>query len=348
MKNLLILQNSIHHYRIPVYVELCKYYNVTVLHSGAKVMGIDRVFNEIIMPNKKIGPFYIQSGILTQVASGEYDVIIAMFDVRWLNNVLAVFFKKNARFIFWGHRYSNNVVINKVRDLLMLITDGILLYSNSEVVRMNSRGIENSKIFVAPNTMYISNCSDGSSSIKNSFIFVGRAQKRKQVDILIRSFSEILDRIPSYVKLNIIGSGVENENLKILANQLNISDRVNFMGEIIDEEKLKYLFHQAYAYISPGPVGLSVLQSFAYGIPVVTNHSGKHGPEFSNLIPNNNALLFNNFGELKEILVSLCVDSSLSSRLGKNAYEFYSNERTLEKMIFGFKDAIENIRDIAK
>jgi len=34
MKNILIIQNEIPHYRIALYNELSKAYNVTVLHSG--------------------------------------------------------------------------------------------------------------------------------------------------------------------------------------------------------------------------------------------------------------------------------------------------------------------------
>jgi len=225
----------------------------------------------------------------------------------------------------------------------MGFVDGVILYSDSEIPMMTLRGVNPSKLFVAPNTIHVSNYSDGSSAYKDSFLFTGRAQKRKKIDTFIRAFSDVIDRIPSNTKINIVGSGEENHKLANLAKQFGISDRVIFHGEIVDDEKLKPFFHSAYAYVSPGPVGLGVLHSFAYGVPVVTDRSGRHGPEFDNLINNENSLLYNTYDEFKNILISLSNDHALSVRLGRNAYELYAHERTIEKMVEGFRQAIEGV-----
>lgn len=345
MKKILILQNMILHYRKPIYNELSKYYDVTVLHSGSKSVGNDDKYKELITPVRRMCPFFLQSGVLSEMRTGQYDVVIAMFDIHWVNNIIAVFWGSNSRFLYWGHRYSKNCIGNKLRNLLMRVSDGVVLYSEAEISRMISAEVPKSKIFVAPNTIDVSNFSDGSSAYKDSFLFTGRAQKRKKVDLLIRAFSEVLDHIPENTKLNIVGSWQENNNLKTLAEHLKVSDRVVFHGEITDHEKLKTLFHHAYAYVSPGPVGLGVLHSFAYGVPVVTNYLGKHGPEFDNLSDGKNALLYKTYDEFKEVLVSLCNDKNLSTRLGRNAYELYAQDRTIERMVKGFREAIENKRE---
>ena len=345
MKKILIVQNMVLHYRKPVYNELSQHYEVTIQHSGSKSVGDDDKYKELIVPVKRTGPFFLQSGVLTEMRTGQYDVVIAMFDIRWLANIIAVFFRKGSRFIYWGHRYSKFRFVNKLRDTLIRVSDGVILYSDSEIDRMMSRGVSPSKIFVAPNTIHIPNHSDGSSCYKDSFLFVGRAQKRKRVDKLIRAFSEILDRIPEDIKINIVGSGEENDELKSFAKSLGVSDRVLFHGEIIDNGKLKPFFERAYAYVSPGHVGLGILHSFAYGVPVVTDKSVKHAQEYDNLKDLENALLFRTFDKLKEILISLCNDDNLSRKLGNNAYEFYVRERSLEHMVGGFRCAIENVRE---
>jgi len=345
MKKILIIQNTILHYRKPVYNELSKYYNVTVLHSGSRSVDKCDTYKEIITPVRKLGSFFLQAGVLKAVRSGKYDVVVAMFDVHWVNNIIALFFKSKIRFFYWGHRYSKNFLINKLRGLLMRISDGIILYTDGEISKIISGGVPKFKIFVAPNTIDVLNFSDGSGAYKDCFIFTGRAQKRKKVDLLIRAFSEILDRIPNNTKINIVGSGQENDNLKTIAEHLGVSDNVVFHGEIVDNKKLKPLFHSAYAYVSPGPVGLGVLHSFAYGIPVVTAWAGKHGPEFDNLSDHKNALLYKTYDELKEILVTLCNDKNIPKRLGRNAYELYAQERTIEKMVKGFREAIEKKRE---
>lgn len=342
---LLIIQNKILHYRKPVYNELSKYYDVTVLHSGNKSAGINDTYKEIIMPTLNIGSFIIQSGVFSSVLYGSYDVVIAMSDLHWINNMIVPFFSKKKRLLLWGHRYSNNCIIDKIKDIIMMAADGVILYSESEVTKMNERGILLSNIFVAPNTIYVPNHADGSTSPKDSFLFSGRAQKRKNVDVLIKAFAEVCDKIPKTIKINIVGSGTENEMLKVLARQLGLSDRVVFHGEITDHEILKDIFHRAYAYVSPGPVGLGVLHSFAYGVPVVTDYTCWQGPEFDNLADGENSILFGSYDEFKEVLVSLCKDETLSARLGNNAYNLYARERTIERMVEGFRQAIEGKAD---
>lgn len=345
MKTILIIQNKIPHYRKSLYNELSKHYDVTILHSGGKSVGKDDKYKEIVTPLRRMGPFVLQSGVLREMRTGQYDAVVVMCDLHWIANIMAVLFKKTTRFLYWGHRYSKNRLANRVREIIMRMADGVILYSDSEIDRMILRGMPKSNIFVAPNTIDVPNHSDGSSCCKDSFIFVGRAQKRKAVDVLIRAFSEILDRVPENVNINIVGSGAENDNLKTIAKNFNVSDRVIFYGEIVEDEKLKPMFQRAFAYVSPGPVGLGVLHCFAYGTPVVTGRAGKHGPEFDNISNHYNSLAYESYDEFKEMLVNLCNDKTLSATLGTAAYELYVKERTLQIMVNGFRDAIDNVRE---
>lgn len=339
-EKLLIIQNIIPHYRKPVYNELSKYYSVTVMHSGRKSQTMKDSYTEIIVPSKRFGPFVFQYGVLNEIQNENYQAVIVMFDIRWIANVFAVFCKRS-RFLYWGHRYSRNILTNKIRDVLMKKADGVILYSHGEIKKIVSNGLPRYKIFVANNTLHVKNHYDGSCFNKDSLLFVGRAQKRKKIELLLNVFSEITERIPENIVVNIVGSGVENDNLKIFSERLGIADRVIFHGEIVDPEKLRPIFHRAYAYVSPGPVGLGVLHSFAYGIPVVTCCYGKHGPEYEILSSGYNSIIYQKDEELKAILISLCNDEKISQKLGKNAYNYYSKCSTLENMVNGFVDAIK-------
>lgn len=53
MKKVLILQNTILHYRKALYNELSKNYDVTILHSGKVSKNQDDYYNEIVCKNKK-------------------------------------------------------------------------------------------------------------------------------------------------------------------------------------------------------------------------------------------------------------------------------------------------------
>ena len=88
-------------------------------------------------------------------------------------------------------------------------------------------------------------------------------------------------------------------------------------------------------------MGLGVLHSLAYGIPVVTKKGNHHAPEFDNL-DDSNSILYERDEELADILLKLIKNEKLSYKLGFNGYNLYSKERTINKMINGFIEAIEN------
>jgi glycosyltransferase involved in cell wall biosynthesis len=344
MKKILIIQNEIMHYRKPVYNELAKYYDITVLHSGKPSLESMDKYKEIITKVSKVGSFYFQSGVMTEARSEKYNVVIAMFDVRWIANILAMQFNKKSRFLYWGHRYGNNNIINHIRNFLMKKSDGVILYSDTEVDTILKSGINKNKLFVAENTIEVPNHEDGTNKEKSSLLFVGRAQKRKKVDKLLKAFAKIKDKLPQNTTVDIIGSGEENDYLQSLAKELKIDNQVVFHGAITDNEKLKSFFHKAFAYVSPGPVGLGVLHSLAYGVPVITYKNEYHGPEFDNLKNKINSIIVNDFEELKQALI-LIVNEKEYMRLGKNAYELYSQKRTIQYMIKGFIEAIEENND---
>jgi len=344
--NVLIVQGSIPHYRKAVFNLLAERYNVTVIHSGSRtVMPLDN-YREKITPVKKVCVFNLQEGVISELKRGIYDVVIVMFDLRWPYNLLALFYKKYSRILLWGHRYGKNPVANYLRDISMKYSDGIILYSTEDIPEMVRRGITQSSIYVAHNTMYVKNHSDLSMYAKNSFLYVGRAQKRKGIDQLLIAFAELRPNLPENIKINIVGEGDENIKLKKLAEKLGINDKVVFYGEVTDEQQLKSLFQEAYAYVSPGHIGLGVMHSFAYGVPVITSASALHAQEFFNLENKKNSLLFNDFEDFKKSLMLICSDLNNRLELGREAYMLYSNERKIENMVDGFNCAINNVADI--
>ena len=115
---------------------------------------------------------------------------------------------------------------------------------------------------------------------------------------------------------------------------------MTFHGDVRDDEALAALFAKAYACAVPGYVGLIVLHSFAYGVPVVTPRTEPHRPEFQNLEDGRNGLICGRH-DFAEALVQACTQPERTAALGRNAYAFYSNKRTLDMMLYGFRKAIE-------
>ena len=341
MKSVLILQNKLVEYRRAIFNFLAAYYDVVILHSGRPATGVADHYREIIVPQTKLGPFHFQRYATIRETQQRFDVVIAMFDLHWPAYLLSLLYRERPKYILFGHRYSGNWIANVLRDSLMRRADRLLMYGAEEIGRMIERGIDPGKIVVAPNTIHVANHEDHSGALKRSLLFVGRLQERKRIDLIIESFARLQGRISDEIVLDIVGSGKLETALQRRAIDLGLSRKVVFHGRIDDHERLSTLFSDAYAYVSPGPVGLGVLHSFAYGVPVLTMRSGRHGPEFHNLRHAHNAMICESVENLDEAMEWVCNEPGLARELGRNAYSHYRGKRTLEHMIAGFRKAIE-------
>jgi len=74
---------------------------------------------------------------------------------------------------------------------------------------------------------------------KRIILNVNRLVIMKRVDLLIKAFKQISEEFNDLV-LIIGGTGPEEKNLKALAKELNMQDRVKFVGYIKEEELLDY------------------------------------------------------------------------------------------------------------
>ncbi|MBU0484982.1 MAG: glycosyltransferase [Proteobacteria bacterium] len=86
--------------------------------------------------------------------------------------------------------------------------------------------------------------------VKGPFLlFVGRLTEKKGVGYLLEAMPEIISRVPD-LKLLVIGSGEEEENLKQLSDSLNIGGNVIFAGSIPNRD-LPQFYGAADIFIGP-------------------------------------------------------------------------------------------------
>jgi len=154
---------------------------------------------------------------------------------------------------------------------------------------------------------------------------------------LIKAFN-LFKKDPEHIdiKLYIVGDGHRIDDYKLRVNELGLNTEIIFTGAIDDDIQLKQLFQKSYAYVSPGDVGLGVLHSFAYGIPVITRNekNAKHGPEFHNLVHEENCLIYDGkITGLVDCMKRVTTEKNLSFELGKNAFDFYKSNRKPKHMI---------------
>jgi glycosyltransferase involved in cell wall biosynthesis len=99
-------------------------------------------------------------------------------------------------------------------------------------------------------------------------IHIGRLVKWKKVNLLIKAFLKVKEKIPA-AELIIIGTGPEKENLEQLTKELNLQDSISFMGGIYSNNILGQYLLSSSVYILAGMGGLSINEAMCFGKPVI-------------------------------------------------------------------------------
>ena len=111
--------------------------------------------------------------------------------------------------------------------------------------------------------------------IQNSkyLLFVGTLEPRKNLITLLKA----MQRLPAEVRLTVAGAeGWGDGDVKRLAGEMNVLDRVTFAGRVSDAE-LDALYRSARMLAMPSlyeGFGLPVLEAMARGTPVVCSNAG--------------------------------------------------------------------------
>jgi glycosyltransferase involved in cell wall biosynthesis len=174
-------------------------------------------------------------------------------------------------------------------------------------------------------------------------IFFGRLHESKGADVLIKALAKIRNKD---IKLKLAGAGPEENDLKALAGELKISDRVEFTGHKSKKELIELIGKSLFAVVPSRfheTFGLSVLESFACGKPVIATRAGAV-PE---LINENNGILFevDNIEELSLAIDKILDDKNLlekMSRESKKTAQEFSPEKHYQKINEIYNEAVRN------
>lgn len=108
-----------------------------------------------------------------------------------------------------------------------------------------------------------------------NYIYIGRLEKVKGIDLLIDAFNKVLEKEPN-AKLTIVGDGQERRKLEEQAKNLAIWNKVEFTGT---KDSIKKYLDKADIFIYPSvwkeAFGISVVEAMARGcIPITFNKGG--------------------------------------------------------------------------
>lgn len=200
------------------------------------------------------------------------------------------------RTVVWGHAWPRNGRSSRRTGLRLRmagLADVVLTYTETQARDLRPL-LSDQKIIAAPNALYPADqfCFDD-GAVRNSFIYVGRLVEAKHPDLLLEAFRRVSGELP-HLKLLFVGEGPLKTQLeRAAASYQSLTGRVHFIGHVSDYQQLKDLYSSAIASVSPGYVGLSLIQSLSFGVPMILPGEGEpHAPEIEAAAPGVNCILF--------------------------------------------------------
>lgn len=378
-KGIIIFQRILPHYRTGFFKKFCEIFRGTKILYGQPHKN-ESLQNDIFRNEssfEEIKNFYFNksgqiflSGIYLKILKYRPGVIISVFNVGNLNIYFLFFLKFFMRFklILWSFGYEPSRGFNpkkfftdKIRLYLSQKADAVIFYWQTGLSEVKYFSKKSEHYFVANNTLdtevqfRLKESFDrlGKENIMNElgvkerfhFIYVGRLLKDKQIDMLLNAYQSLETKI-SDCRLTVIGSGPEENELKNLSKELGLKN-VDFKGEIIDEEITGKWIYISDVFVMPGRLGLSVVHSFCFGTPVISQDKGKyfHGEGIGYIKNGVNGLLSEreNVKSLSDAMFRIISNPGFSEMLKQNAFETARTECSVEKMLSGFEKAIEYV-----
>jgi Glycosyltransferase len=333
---------------VPILNILAHDYDLTVAYSDGKLPNVDMEFHtHKLSTPKRFGPFLWNKDDISGLCDS-FDVVIAVGEISRLKySWQALRRHRRYRLIYWTigvsasytKRYDEVRRYDFIRDFFLKKADSCIFYSDYPVKKNLGRGYDKEHMFVANNTVVVAPTEDG--AIKDSILFIGSLYRAKGLDVLLSQYAKAYAENANIPKLNIIGGGGEYDAIANWIDDNNLSEKVQLLGPIYDENVKSRYFARAYACISPNQAGLSVLESMGYGVPFVTMYNAYTGGERLNIVHMHNGVLMESADDLKDILLDIAFNSQKYIEMGHKAREYYNSYRTPQMMADGIKAAVD-------
>ncbi|MCV2370158.1 glycosyltransferase family 4 protein [Roseateles oligotrophus] len=166
-------------------------------------------------------------------------------------------------------------------------------------------------------------------------LYCGSLYPDKRLELLLEACDKIVALLPAF-KLVVVGDGPSRTVLEASAGN---RPWLHWVGVKRGHDKAAW-FRAAQLYLSPGAVGLHVLDSFVAGTPMVTTVDALHGPEIAYLQDGINGLVTPGDADCyAQAVLALLQDPARFAEIQRNAAAS-AEQYTLDQMVRRFLDGI--------
>lgn len=365
------------HYQVPLLQKLSKEVDLTVFYvSDLTTKSFkDKGFGEIkwnvslldgykykILPNiKDNGRFTlfnpIVHGVKDAVNSEEWDAI-------WFHGyahyaLIQAFFIAKRKKIPIFYRMESNLVSTKrglFKDLfirnIVKSSKALLWISSDNKEYYEQYGAKKEQLIFCPyavdNDYFQSKSKEFSSEVEGEkeriglnkdskvVLYAGKFQKRKNPIDLIQAFESILSKVEN-TYLVYVGTGEEEERLKLYAKDNGLEEFVRFLG-FKNQDILPMYYEMADIYVLPSnrePFGMVIPEVLNFSKPVITTNEVGSAKDLIYNGENGFVIKPNDIEALSDSLLELLENERLRSRFGVKSLELVNN--------WSYKQDIEGI-----
>ncbi|MCW2903798.1 MAG: hypothetical protein JWO67_6063 [Streptosporangiaceae bacterium] len=172
---------------------------------------------------------------------------------------------------------------------------------------------------------------------RNTCMYIGSLYPNKRLGFLLEAAEVIAATVPDF-ELVVVGSGPDQETVRQAAARL---PWLHHRGAVFGREKA-VLARTSQLLLMPGAVGLGILDSFSFRLPMVTTTEALHGPEIEYLRSGVNGLMAAPGGTPQtyaQTVIELLCDPARIGRL-KNGCAASAETYTLDAMVRRFAEGV--------
>lgn len=323
----------------------------------------DVIIHDLKLPEKKQRNIFDIFKIITRMALKLYprikpDIVMSFIEDANLIAIMSRIISPHKPIIFISVRNYSSITqqFKRYRLLKKLLLKKLYIFADRIIAiskgikkdLCNYYNIPEDKIVVIYNGIELQRinkmCNEKITEVPHYFenvpkiVACGRLTRQKNYPLLLNSFVKVNRTIKSI--LLILGEGIENSSLMNLANRLNISNDVFFLG--FKKNPFKYMANADIFVLSSDFEGFPnvILESLACGTPVISTRCPS-GPE-EIITDGVNGLLVSvgNVDALAAAILQILKNKDIKSKLSK-AGRKRAEDFEIKKMINEYKNIFE-------
>jgi glycosyltransferase involved in cell wall biosynthesis len=284
------------------------------------------------------------------------DLVIVTQENKLLYNYFLLFGKRDFKLAFWGHganfQTSNRSgLLEQWKSWTSKQVDWWFAYSGLSAQLIKQCGFSPGRITNLENAIDTQSLRVDVESISEEELtalrmqfgigggciglYIGSLFKEERIEFLIEASKCIADQVPGF-HLIVIGDGPERSLVEEATSRYSW---LHYLGSIHGREKAKFL-RLADVFLSPGMVGLAILDAFVAGEVLVTTDCGIHSPEIDYLVNGENGLITaNTIAGYVATVTGLLRDTEQLAHLREGA-KFSAAHYSIENMVENFQSGI--------